>query len=127
MNGDMLDTNVIIKFLAGDSSAKSLIESAFEVSVSVIVVGELKYGAHKSARKESNLALFTNFLSNFEIIPIDEDTAAIYGEVKDQLRAKGVNIPENDIWIAATAISRKNRLLTYDTHFKSISGLVVVP
>lgn len=126
MNGDMLDTNVIIKYLAGDESAKSLLDNASEISVSVIVTGELQYGAQKSARTESNLALFSSFLSNFKIVPIDESIASMYGVVKEQLRKKGVNIPENDIWIAATAKSQGCRLLTYDTHFTSVDGLKVV-
>ena len=125
MNGDMLDTNVIIKYLAGDESAKRLIDNASNISVSVIVVGELQYGAQKSSKTESNLALFENFLSNFAIIPVDEDIAATYGEVKEQLRINGINTPENDIWIAATAKSRRCRLLTYDAHFKSVDGLDV--
>ena len=127
MNGDMLDTNVIIKYLAGDESAKRLIDGASDISVSVIVVGELQYGAQKSSRTKSNLALYANFLSNFSIIPVDENTAIMYGEVKEQLRAKGINIPENDVWIAATAKSRQCRLLTYDTHFESVDDLEVVP
>jgi len=126
MNGDMMDTNVIIKYLAGDISAKRLLDSSSEISVSVIVVGELQYGAQKSTRSKSNLELFANFLSNFSIVPVDENIAKIYGEVKDQLRKKGINIPENDIWIAATAKSRQSRLLTYDAHFRSVDDLEVV-
>jgi len=125
MNGDMLDTNVIIKYLAGDESAKRLIDNASNISVSVIVVGELQYGAQKSSRTKNNLALFANFLSNFIIIPVDENIAATYGEVKEQLRINGINIPENDVWIAATAKSRCCRLLTYDAHFKFVDGLNV--
>ena len=127
MNGDMLDTNVIIKYLAGDKATKPLIDNASEISVPVIVVGELQYGAQKSSRTKTNLMLFANFLSNFTIIPIEENIAAIYGELKEQLRTKGVNIPENDIWIAASAKSRQCRLITYDSHFKSVDGLVVIP
>jgi len=127
MNGDMLDTNVIIKYLAGDEATKPLIDNASEILVSVIVVGELQYGAQKSSKTESNLMLFTKFLCNFTIIPVDENIAAIYGELKEQLRIKGVNIPENDIWIAASAKSRQCRLITYDSHFKSVDGLVVIP
>jgi tRNA(fMet)-specific endonuclease VapC len=122
----MLDTNVIIKYLAGDRLSKQLIDSAFEISISVIVMGELQYGAHKSSRVESNLTLFANFLSNFEIVPVDESIAAVYGEVKKQLHEIGMNIPENDIWIAASAITRKCSLLTYDAHFKSVDGLSVI-
>jgi len=113
MNGDMLDTNVIIKYLAGDESAKLLIDTASDIMVPVVVVGELHYGAQKSSKKESNVELFTDFLSSFAIIPVDEFIAALYGEIKEQLRSKGINIPENDVWIAATAKSRQSRLLTY--------------
>ena len=126
MNGDMLDTNVIIKYLAGDESAKRLMNNATDISVSAIVVGELQYGAQKSSKTESNLALFTSFLSIFTIMPITENIASVYGEVKEQLRKKGVNIPENDIWIAASAKALHCRLLTFDAHFKSVDGLTVV-
>ena len=126
MNGDMLDTNVIIKYLAGDESAKRLMNNASDISVSAIVVGELQYGAQKSSKTESNLTLFANFLSSFAIIPVTEKIASVYGEVKEQLRKKGVNIPENDIWIAASAKAQNCRLLTFDAHFKSVDGLTVV-
>jgi predicted nucleic acid-binding protein len=127
MIGDMLDTNVIIKYLAGDELAKQLIDNVTTISVSVIVVGELHYGAQKSSRTESNLALFESFLSNFDIIPVDKHIAVAYGKIKEQLRDAGINIPENDIWIAATAKSRQSRLLSFDIHFRSIKGLDVVP
>ena len=55
MNGDMLDTNVIIKYLSGDQSAKQLVENGQNVSISAIVVGELQYGAQKSSRTDSNI------------------------------------------------------------------------
>jgi len=126
VNGDMLDTNVIIKYLAGDEFARKLIDSATDISVPVIVVGELQYGAQKSSKTKSNLELFENFLSNFPIISVDEKIAVKYGEIKEQLRKIGMNIPENDIWIAATAKSRKCRLLTYDAHFNSVDDLEVL-
>ena len=126
MNGSMIDTNVIIKYLAGDESSNRLIGDFSKISISAIVVGELHYGARKSTRFESNIALFTSFLSNFPIIPIDEYIANQYGEIKVHLYKKGLNIPENDIWIAATAMFRKSQLITYDNHFKSIYGLEVI-
>ena len=126
MNGNLLDTNIIIKYLAGDLYTKQLLDNVVNLTVPVIVVGELQYGARKSSRAKNNLALFERFLSNFEIIPVDEKVAVIYGDTKELLRTKGINIPENDIWIAATAKSRMYKLLTYDAHFKSIDGLEVV-
>ena len=61
MNGDMLDTNVIIKYLSGDLSAKQLVDTGNDITVSAIVVGELIYGAHKSSRTDSNLNMFEEF------------------------------------------------------------------
>ena len=89
MNGDIFDTNVIIKYLAGDDSAKLLVDNASKRFVPVMVVGELYYGAQKSSKTESNLALFNNFLSGFTVIPVNESIAAMYGIVKEQLRVKG--------------------------------------
>ncbi|NSW90958.1 MAG: PIN domain-containing protein [Firmicutes bacterium] len=39
---------------------------------------------------------------------------------------KGINIPENDLWIAATAIANNLKLATFDHHFTHIDGLEVV-
>lgn len=127
MIGDMLDTNVVIRYLAGDEATKHLVENIIRPSISVIVMGELQYGAQKSSRAKSNLVLLTNFFFSVSIVPIDEKIAAKYGEVKNQLHSHGINIPENDIWIAATAISRQCSLLTYDAHFKSVAGLDAIP
>ena len=127
MNGDVLDTNIVIKYLAGDEITKQLLDRALIIYIPVIVVGELHYGAQKSSRIQRNLEIFNNFLSNFQIISVDMDIAENYGIIKNQLRAKGINIPENDIWIDASTKSRQCNLLTYDSHFKSIDNLIVKP
>ena len=40
---------------------------------------------------------------------------------------KGISIPENDLWIAATALIKELTLVTYDEHFKHINGLSLLP
>jgi tRNA(fMet)-specific endonuclease VapC len=47
------------------------------------------------------------------------------GEIKNQLRAKGRPIPENDIWIAAIAIQYQLILVVPDGHFHEVGGLQV--
>ena len=54
---------------------------------------------------------------------IDNETALIYGKIKADLRRKGTPIPENDIWIAASAIQHRLKLSTRDKHFLEIAGL----
>jgi tRNA(fMet)-specific endonuclease VapC len=123
MSGNLIDTNVIVKLLNGNAEADKLFDSLEEVHVSVITVGELIYGAQKSTRKVENIALFENFISEYPIVPITSEISRVYGKIKAELVRKGVNIPENDLWIAATAMSNDYRLVTYDQHFSGISRL----
>jgi len=55
----------------------------------------------------------------------DLRTAHQYGIVKELLRRKGRPIPENDVWIAATALLHGLPLVTRDAHFAHVDGLVV--
>ena len=40
------------------------------------------------------------------------------------LDTAGHAVPENDIWIAATALETGTRLLTRDAHFNFVGGLI---
>ena len=126
MNGNyVVDTNVIIKMLKADERAVELFEQAEKVDIPVIVAGELIYGAENSTRKQENLNIFSDFLSQYNIIEVDLQIAQVYGEIKAQLKRDGLTIPENDIWIAATAKTKHYTLLTFDGHFSQINGLNV--
>jgi tRNA(fMet)-specific endonuclease VapC len=127
MNGKYLaDTNVIIKFLNGDEHSKELFNQAERVYVPAVVTGELFFGAWNSTRKQENMLNFTNFISRHEVVEIDLAIAETYGEIKARLKKDGINIPENDLWIAATAIARQYTLITYDGHFSKIVGLEII-
>ncbi|MCX7749334.1 MAG: type II toxin-antitoxin system VapC family toxin [Clostridia bacterium] len=123
MGGNLVDTNIIIKLLNGEQNTIDIFDSLDEVKISSITAGELYYGAKKSRRIDENMEIFREFLSMFPILAIDEKVSNIYGELKARLVKIGVNIPENDIWIAATALYNNLALVTYDEHFKSIEGL----
>jgi len=120
MNGSAIDTNVIIKFLNGDEKARQIFDENQEIAIPVTVVGELIFGACKSARRQENLELFNDFISQYDILPIDKTVAKIYGEVKAKLAIKGINLPENDIWIAATAKANDYNVISFDAHFAHI-------
>jgi len=126
MNGNIIDTNVIIKLLGGDEHAAEIFAGNENISVPVIVAGELFYGAYKSTRKEENMKLFADFLSNYPLLPVNGEIAVLYGEIKTNLLKNGFTIPENDIWIAATAKAYRCVLITFDSHFDSIEGLNIL-
>ena len=53
----------------------------------------------------------------------DLEVAKNYGKIKASLKAKGKPIPENDIWIAATALTANLSIVTADTDFNYISEI----
>jgi tRNA(fMet)-specific endonuclease VapC len=125
MNGKyLLDTNIVIPLFADDSLIKAHIRQASEVFIPVIVIGELLYGAEKTSHKEENIAKIHAFIQENVILRCDSDTARKYGKIKDQLRKDGHPIPENDIWIAAIALQHSLVLVSRDSHFRDVDGLL---
>ena len=72
--------------------------------------GELFYGAEKSSQVTSNLARIERFIASVRTLPFDDTLEN--GRIKTSLRKQGTPIPDNDIWIAASAIQQKLPLLT---------------
>ncbi len=127
MNGRMLlDTNIVIALWANDASVTQQLASAPEVFVPVIVLGELYYGARKSAWSTKNVERIDDLAARSSVLPCNLDTARHYGMIKDRLRVAGRPIPENDLWIAAIAMQHSLVLVTRDEHFQRIDGLTVV-
>lgn len=122
--GLLLDTNIVIAALEReDTTLAELEEAAGPFFVSVITLGELRFGAHKSGRVEENLQRVEDFAAESNILPCDEETSRLYGEIKDRLRRKGRPIPENDVWISATALQRGLVLVMRDSHFEHVESL----
>lgn len=126
MNGRfLLDTNIVIALFAKDTSVQKGLMEAEQVFVPSIVLGELYYGAHKSLRKEENIARLDEFAAVSAVLETNTATAKEYGEIKNALRNKGHPIPENDIWVAAISKQYGLTLATRDEHFKEVEGIAV--
>ena len=122
----LLDTNIVIALWANDATVTAQLAIASEVFVPIIVLGELYYGARKSAWSATNLARIDEFAARSSILLCDLATAQQYGVIKNELRAKGRPIPENDIWIAAGAMQYGLTLASRDEHFGYVDGLTIV-
>jgi tRNA(fMet)-specific endonuclease VapC len=126
MNGRYLpDTNVFIRILNQIGGLEEHRSAGKEVFLCLTVLGELAYGAEKSLRREANLAKIDLLLGMCPVVPHDLATAHWYGKVKAELKRKGRPIPENDIWIAATALRHDLILVTLDGHFQDVPGLKI--
>jgi tRNA(fMet)-specific endonuclease VapC len=122
----LLDTNILIALLAEEAAVVRHVREAEAVYVPAIALGELYYGARKSARATENVARVTVLAAASAVLACDAATAAIYGEIKAVLRAKGTPIPENDLWIAALARQHQLTLVSRDAHVERIPNLDVV-
>lgn len=121
----LLDTNAIIALLEGDETILSHLDQAAEVFIPAVALGELFFGAAKSGRPNENASRVERFASGRVILACDLDVAREYGRLKHRLREIGRPLPENDIWIAATAIRHSLVLVTRDRHFRDVEHLTL--
>lgn len=119
----LLDTNIVIALFDGDATVLKNIRGATGVYVPVIVVGELIYGARRSRHARENLERIGELAVASTVLACDAETAENYGGIKDELRRAGTPIPENDVWIAATARQHGLSLATRDRHFDNVEHL----
>lgn len=68
--------------------------------------------------------MLTLLISDSIVLPIDLATTRQYAKVRNELRAQGTPIPENDVWIAALARQHGLPVVSRDEHFDHVPRLV---
>jgi tRNA(fMet)-specific endonuclease VapC len=119
----LLNTNAVIALSRGDSSLKRFVVASGRAFISVLTLGELYCGTERSQRRAANLADLSAAVSRFAVLDCTTATAVGYGRLKQILAARGKPIPQNDLWIASTAIEYGLLLVSRDHHFEGIAGL----
>jgi tRNA(fMet)-specific endonuclease VapC len=124
-----LDTNTIVFCLRGKSAKimhRLYATPASEVRVPMQVLAELRVGAGKSANLATNAAKVDSFIKPYAVLWPDESIVDHYVAIRCALEAKGQCIGEADLWIAATARSRGDIVVTNNvSEFRRVPGLVV--
>ena len=127
MSAYLLDTNVWIEYLRRRNSRivrKIQNLRPRDIAMSSVTVGELSYGAYRSADPTANLALLDELLASFVSLPFDDVAAETFGEQRAILAAAGKLIGPLDLQIAAIALVGGLILVTHNTaEFSRISGL----
>lgn len=121
--GLILDTNALSAIAEGHRGATKEFVRARQVSIPVIVLGEYRFGIAHSRYKREYERWLEELVSVCEVLPVDEETAIRYAELRGQLKEAGTPIPSNDAWIAALARQHTLPILTRDRHFDLIKGL----
>ena len=121
----LLDTNAYVGYLRGDEQVLAYLGQAENVYMSVFVMGELYAGFRAGYEEKENKQILERFLmkSTVSVLDASQETAEIFGLIKESLRKAEHPIPVNDVWIGAHALETGSILLTYDRHFAVIPGL----
>jgi len=125
----LLDTNAIIALIGRKS--QTLVDRIFRrppnsIALSSIVLYELYFGAHKSAKIQYNLETLRLLLVDFPVMEFDQQDAFIAGEIRAVLERNGTPIGSYDILIAGQAKARNLTLVTNNMReFCRVSDLIV--
>ena len=124
----LLDTNIVIYVLK--RRPKEVLDifnaNASRMAISSITLSELMYGAEKSLNTDKNLEAVEEFVSHLDVLPYDAKASQHYGQIKAALEKKGQIIGENDIHIAAHAISHGLILVSNNVReFKRVPNLTL--
>jgi tRNA(fMet)-specific endonuclease VapC len=122
----LLDTNAYVALKRGHEGAAGIVQSSSSLMFSTIVIGELLFGFRNGNRLAKNTAELDELLADarVEILDVSATTADRFGRIAAALRRAGKPIPSNDIWIAAHTFESGAELVTFDSHFAAIPGLV---
>jgi len=124
----MIDTNIAIYTL---KNRPAKVRAAFkkhsgEMCLSSVSMGELIYGAEKSARVEQNLSIIEGLGARLKIESFDMRAAMHFGQLRAELAKSGKLIGPYDMMIAAHARALGLILVTNNQReFDRVSGLRV--
>lgn len=122
----LADTSVFIAHESGRTLDVAALPEA--LAVSAVTVGELRAGvlaAADVAVRDQRLGTLTVALG-LDPLPIDVDVATAWARLRVELRDRGLRMPVNDSWIAATAMAHDLPLVTRDGDHVAVPGLDVV-
>lgn len=106
--------------------ARAAIERGDRVGIAMPVVAELFAGIELSNRREKNRERLIRALGALFVWPFDRPAAEEYGRVFAALRRMGRPMQQNDIQIAAIALSLGNcTIVTKDSDLAAVPGLEV--
>ncbi len=128
----LLDTNAasdLLRVKTPLSNWLSHLPTNSKVVTCTIVRGEILFGIARLAKGKRRDELETKAGLLFDSIPCEPLPASAgdhYAAIKLARQRSGLALDENDLWIAATALSLGAILVTRDRDFNSITGLPIL-
>ena len=92
-----------------------------------IVRGEILFGIERlptGRRRHSLENQAVNLFAGLPCLPVPEEAADYYAQMKRQAEQQGTPLSDNDLWIAATALALDAILVTSDSDFDRVLGVL---
>ena len=95
----LLDTSAYSRFMRGHPKIKPYVQEAETISLTSIVLGELRAGLLHGRKHEKNEKILRRFLTSprTQVLTVDEETSDRYAIIINSLWAIGKPIPTNDL------------------------------
>jgi len=128
----LLDTNAISALMETEARMATWLSSLGvedRVVVRTIVRGEILFGLERLAQGRRRTELEEKARNLFAVLPcepVPPVAGDLYASVGISQQRLGLPLDENDLWIAATALAMHATLISRDSDFQGIEGLVVV-
>ena len=122
----LLDTNIFIAALKGHPAVRTRLETTplDRVLLSSVVLGELEFGAEKSAHSARNRRRLAELLGHLPLAVVDAEASRCYARIRAELERQGAPIGANDLWIAAQALALDAVMVTDNLgEFSRVPGL----
>lgn len=123
----LLDTNICIYIIKQKPVS---VLKRFEalplgsMSMSLVTFGELQHGALRSRNRDTATGILDELAEYIPVLAMSNDVATAYANTRADLAAKGTPIGNNDLWIAAHAITLGYTLVSNNVkEFERVEGL----
>jgi tRNA(fMet)-specific endonuclease VapC len=125
----LIDTNVCIKYLNGQSDkiVKKLSSlNPGDIVICSVVRAELFAGAYKSKSFQKTYDKLVTFLDVFSSLPFDDRASEVFGNIRAQVEKQGTPVGPFDLQIASIALLNGLILVTHNTkEFSRIKKLKI--
>jgi len=119
----LLDTNIVSHIMQGRDAgllARLVTLPVGKVAISSVTLGELEYGLHRRGTPARLRNALDQVLLRMDVLPWDERAATCYGEFCAALEARGINLGDLDMMIAAHAVVVDATLVSRDKAFAQV-------
>lgn len=120
----LVDTSVFIALESGRTVDHRKLPDRAGVSLSVVTLAELTAGVLAARDTETRIRRMATLdgVADIDVVPVDQPAAVAWARLRALLEERNRRLNVNDLWIAATALSRGIPVVTQDDDFEPLEG-----